>query len=324
MCKYTLTEDSIELFAIEVSVTYTPSGEDFNGDGIMDWKTSDEPKTAITKYCDLQQTDLFTSQSFRRYQAISTNKSFALEHENTDFVTIAYRDSADNITGTLKIMNQKETLDTKDVGPNALAVPYGIFRPTNDSARAILATITDTVHSNPLETPAAWQLAIKKYCAVDNATIGKINHAKLWTTTKGAPIVKYILKFYRDLKHAMPMLMAHRYYGDVFSRYRNTAGKSVVDYADEDNNIVAKPVPIMDASCIPEMFNSAFGAAGNFSGAGQFNYTHCIIDLNPDLTEYNDGLSAAQKVGAGQFPMQFTSGVPVNDDDQYKTSKIVL
>ena len=321
MGKYTLTEDSIELFAIEITVQYKSSGVDIDGDGTIDWNTA---STSITNYCDLQQTDLFTSQSFRKNENIADTKSFTLENENSDFVTIAYRDGADNITGTVKIMNQTETLSTKNPGSDSLAVPYGMLRPINSASEAVFATITDVVHSNPLETPVAWQLAIKKYCESDKASIGKINHVDLWTKARGAPIVKYVLKFYRDLKHAMPMLMSHRYYSDVFSRYRNTAGKSVVDYADEENNIIAKPVPIMDASCIPEVFNGAFGASGNFSGAGQFNYSHCVIDLNPDLTEYNDGLNADQKVVAGQFPMQFTSGVPVNDDDQYKTSKIVL
>lgn len=41
----------------------------------------------------------------------------------------------------------------------------------------------------------------------------------------------------------------------------------------------------MDVSKLKDLFKNSF--TGNFEGGKQFSYSHCIVDLNPNLAEYN-------------------------------------
>lgn len=77
------------------------------------------------------------------------------------------------------------------------------------------------------------------------------------------------------------------------------------------------------------MFRNSWNG-GNFEGSrNSFNYSHCIVDLNPNVEEYNSKVPSALadksefNLGNTQFPMSFASGVNVNVND-YKTSKLVL
>ena len=91
---------------------------------------------------------------------------------------------------------------------------------------------------------------------------------------------------------------------------------------------MAKAIPVMDVSLIKNLFESSFNS-GNFETSRQFSYSHCIVDLNPNVDEYNSKVPNALKnnsefmLGNTQFPMGFASGVNVNVND-YKTSKLVL
>ena len=142
----------------------------------------------------------------------------------------------------------------------------------------------------------------------------------------GIEIVKFIKKFYDNLKKAMPGLMSYRVQNEIFAQFTNKNNKSIVDYEDPENTIVAKAIPVMNVSGLKDLFAGSFNG-GNFEGGKQFMYSHCIVDLNPDLatynsnspTEYGDGFT----VKDGQFPMSFVSGVNVNVDE-YKTQKLVL
>ena len=97
----------------------------------------------------------------------------------------------------------------------------------------------------------------------------------------------------------------------------NLEGVSITDYTNETNNVIFKTLPVMDFSHTRDVFFRAFGD-GMFDSSKTFRYTHCVVDLNPDRSEYDDNLPA------GKFPMQFVNGVSVNESDEYKTSKIVL
>ena len=100
-----------------------------------------------------------------------------------------------------------------------------------------------------------------------------------------------------------------------------------MDY-DDENTVIAKAIPVMDISKLKDVFKYSF-SGGNFQSGKQFSYSHCIVDLNPNVSDYNSKVPEALKnepefnLGNTQFPMSFASGVNVNVDD-YKTSKLVL
>lgn len=127
----------------------------------------------------------------------------------------------------------------------------------------------------------------------------------------------------------MPGLMAYRYQNQIFGEFTNSANRSIIDYEDEENTVVAKAIPVMNIEKLEDIFSNSFNDSGNFSGGRKFEYSHCIVDLNPDIDEYNEKVSDNLKdkdgfmLGNTQFPMSFASGVNVNVDD-YKTSKLVL
>lgn len=106
----------------------------------------------------------------------------------------------------------------------------------------------------------------------------------------------------------------------MFSEYTNIYGKSLINYSDEENNIIAKAIPIMDVSNMKDIFYNTFSGA-NFEASRQFTYSHCIVDLDPDYDKYNYG--SPFPLDNGQFPMSFASDVNVNVDD-YKKTKLVL
>lgn len=58
--------------------------------------------------------------------------------------------------------------------------------------------------------------------------------------------VKFIKKFYDDMKLALPGLMAYRYQTQMFGECLNSLGKLINDYEDKENTIVAKAIPVMD------------------------------------------------------------------------------
>ena len=123
--------------------------------------------------------------------------------------------------------------------------------------------------------------------------------------------------------------MAYRYQNQIFGEFTNSANRSIIDYEDEENTVVAKAIPVMNIEKLEDIFSNSFNNSGNFSGSRKFEYSHCIVDLNPDIDEYNEKVSDNLKdkdgfmLGNTQFPMSFANGVNVNVDD-YKTSKLVL
>jgi len=241
---------------------------------------------------------------------------------------VDYNVQEDEPSGSLKIVVLDETLSNRpDQGlcpDNGGFQSNGITLDVQDKFRSLYWTITQT---NTSEFPVLWKRAINRFLVWK---YGNTNpHAwgtNIWNcqTPESRLVVKYAKEFYDTLKDAMPALMAYRYQNQILAQYTNSLGKSVVDYEDEENTIVAKALPIMDVEHLQDTFSTSF-KNGNFSGGKQFSYSHCIVDLNPDLNKYNKQGETRDEfnVQDTQFPMKFASGVNVNVDD-YKTSKLVL
>ena len=91
-----------------------------------------------------------------------------------------------------------------------------------------------------------------------------------------------------------------------------------MDY-DQSNNVTIRAIPIMNAKEMQATFNAAFNTDDFQQSSQSDGDSQCVIDLNPDIdAKDNKGLPE------GTFPMIFTSDVRVNEDNTYKTSKIVL
>lgn len=135
---------------------------------------------------------------------------------------------------------------------------------------------------------------------------------------KNSEVNAFVKEFYGDVGNAMPVLMASRFYNQIFSRMKNgiDEGKSVIDYSDPSNTVRFIPLPIMDFDEASSVFEQAFDTSQVGSGRS-FNKSHCVIDLNPTSSDYT-GFTDLTK-----FPMQFVNVSDVNVDE-YKKSKIVL
>lgn len=95
----------------------------------------------------------------------------------------------------------------------------------------------------------------------------------------------------------------------------NARGLQASNYGDEENTVIVKPIPIMETQYLQEIFSEAF-KDGNFNSGKEFQYSSCVIDLDPERE--------ALGIPDGKFPMTFTGDLSVNSGNQYKTSKIVL
>jgi hypothetical protein len=125
----------------------------------------------------------------------------------------------------------------------------------------------------------------------------------------------------------VPLLMARRFQNQMFDNIKNGLGLSVTDYLNPDNFVMMRAIPYLDVENIKNVFEDSFNVfdAGKIMQSGRFSYTHCVVDLNPDVNEYNEGVENKMlKLEADKFPVSFQNGVDVNADDTYKKSKIVL
>ena len=57
----------------------------------------------------------------------------------------------------------------------------------------------------------------------------------------------------------MPLMMSYRYYAHMFSKFDNASSMSVVDYDDEENTTIVKPIPIMNFTNMYDIFTASFG-----------------------------------------------------------------
>ena len=250
------------------------------------------------------------------------NDNYALTNEPTSFVTIDYHDGEGGpTTGSLKILTLADEFST-DRADIYIFADRKAKVPVN-TLRSVYWTINQT---NTKEFPVIWKLALHRLACKNHDSNPFTDGSKIWSgkTEESRIVVRFAREFYDNLRTAMPAMLAYRYQNQVFSEFTNSLGKSLVDYEDQENTIVAKAIPIMEVEYLKDVFYQAFNG-GNFEAGKQFSYSHCIVDLDPTLSDYNPDPEARPefKVKNGQFPMTFASGVNVNVDE-YKTRKLVL
>lgn len=343
-CLWNCTEESIEHIAIAMCQTTTTT------------ETETGTETATTSnissdYYVLLLEQLFSSLSSKmNYSALYSpgNRSsdsrvlnfpddnFVLTKPPTSCVTIDYHAKSDTegdigkTTGSLKIVVIDETIKSDRADVAIMADRGQLLKvQTQDIGREAYWTITQT---NTDEYPSVWGYAASRlsHAGRDEAPYSG-NGMKIWSceTPESRAVVRFAYEFYKRLQTAMPGLMAYRYQNQIFGEFTNSAKRSIIDYLDEENTVVAKAIPIMNVGGLEDVFTDSFGSSGNFSAGRKFQYSHCIVDLNPDIYEYNNKVPEDVKdkpgfmLGNTQFPMSFASGVNVNVDD-YKTSKLVL
>ena len=258
------------------------------------------------------------------------DNNFVLAKEPTSYITIDYHNSSGAWTGALKIVVIDEDVntdraDTAIFADNGGYGKDGVMIDVQNHFRCVYMVITQT---NTSAYPVVWNYLLNRlaHWVVSNKYDKKnpcSKGMKIWgcETEESRTVVRGVKELYNNLKAAMPGLMAYRYQNQIFSEFTNTMDKSIVDYKDSENTIVAKAVPIMDVNSLGDIFTK-FTFTMNFEAGRQFSYTHCIVDLNPDYDKYNQN-EPPFLLDDGQFPMSFANGVSVNVED-YKTSKLVL
>lgn len=266
--------------------------------------------------------------------------NFVLTKEPTSYVTIDYHNGEGGpVTGSLKIVVLDEPINKSD--PRSAIFPdtgglsdkgKGITIDVQTNYRSAYYTLTQT---NTIEYPVVWKYALhefaKWYCDNKSYSTNGSKSKRVWgcETPESIKVVRYVKTFYDNLKKAMPGLMAYRFQNEVFAKFTNHANKSIVDYDDPENTVIAKAIPVMKVSGLKDLFANSFNQSGNFEGGKQFTYSYCIVDLNPNISDYNSKVPSelADKsefnLGNTQFPMSFADGVNVNVDE-YKTKKLVL
>lgn len=217
--------------------------------------------------------------------------NFVLSKVPTDNVTIEYGYNTGDPenptwtrTGGLKIVTLNEKIAGAGYGGGDTIHADGdvLFKPQN-GASSIYWTITKT---DTIDYPIVWDYARCQYAAKEPPSSSK-NDIKVWdcSTEDSIEIVKFVRNFYMHLKQALPILMGYRYQKHVFGDYTNSLGKSLLDY-DEENTFVIKTIPVMNDDGLLEQFKISY-KGGNFQAGKQFSYSHCIVDLNPMISEYN-------------------------------------
>ena len=251
--------------------------------------------------------------------------NFILTKAPTSYITIDYHDEdTGKRTGSLKIVVLNEKIST-DRADTAIYADGGevIKLKAGDWRGALYWTITQT---NTKQFPTLWKWAVHMLSrhGRDGSPYGK--GPAIWgcDSDSSKAVVRFARKFYDDLQAATPGLMAYRYQNQIFAQYTNSLDNLVTDYENPENTIIAKTVPVMDVTALKDTFQNSWNG-GNFEAGRQFSYSHCIVDLDPTLSDYNTDPEARVEfqVKNGQFPMKFASGVNVNVDE-YKTRKLVL
>ena len=195
--------------------------------------------------------------------------NYVLTKEPTSYVTIDYHDGSvpeKPVTGSLKIvvLDEKVSIDRAD---NAIFADNGGFQgkgvwiKIQDTFNNVYHTITQTDTS---EMPVIWRSALHQFAEWKCGNTSNKGE-KVWgcESQESIAVVKHVKQLYDNLKKAMPGLMSYRFQNEIFSEFTNMNKKSVVDYSDEENTIIAKAIPIMEVTKIKDAFKSSF-KGGNF------------------------------------------------------------
>ena len=273
MCRYNLTYDNYELFGY---------GLDTKG------KTTDDIYRAPLKM-------VFSAESFTDIHGGSIFKN---EPEN--YITVSYKDSDENITGTLKVVViTGTTVQIDTAGTNSEQV---ITYNKSDTKAWKLIMVDNVFQPNWKPYPIAWRYGVRRISEVKGGDYS-IDKYPQWNEIK---VIKFVQDVYDNLKKALPLMMSCRFQKQLFDNIENRDGKSVSDYTDSKNTTIMKALPIMDSNKIVDVFNNSFNANQLFNGG--FSYDSAVLDISS---------------GEDEFPLSFENIADVNTDE-YKTAKLVL
>jgi len=273
---------------------------DWTWKGAFKWDYNQAPKGTDTTFSGLLDY-IYSSLSF------NLNGDSKDIYQPVDYVTVDYNGYGyDESGGVLKIV----TLDARNK-------PINTTKETLTSSRVAMASGKKIDDESVLaellyptknkKYPDYWRDAIIAK-ALDSSVSRKSGNDQYWQNNYGK-----IYDFYVNLKKAMPLMMAYRWHSQILSNLTDSKGRLVTDYEDEENTLAMKVLPIMDFEGSNVIFSNSF-KNGQFQAGKQFQFTHCIVDLNP--TASSDDIT-------GKFPMKFASNISVNQNE-YKTSKMVL
>lgn len=324
MCKWNLTQDSIEQVGIVFNARYSQVEED----GQTVWRHHSTRKDVVeSKYQYAELTEILSSESICIRRDWTRRNSHIWTTTPIDYVTITYERDG-HTTGSLKIvvMNEGYQFTTSGQCTGSAMVPVMNYI-MNMAAKELRSTLIDITTTNWQDYPFTWDRAIAKKAS--SAGEPGVSSETNW---KESGNIDAVYKLYQNIEKAMPLLLSYRYYSEIFSLYSNGRKFSLVDYDNDENVVIAKPLPVMNASNLYEIFSSSFAQGGNFNTGKTFLYTHCVIDLDPETQIGKDGQVKYAKYptlpvapeGQFKFPMKFMSGVSVNNNNEYKTSKLVL
>ena len=266
VCKFTLNENSVELIGVTIVQNRGESGTEFKS-GYMS-----------SSYHAALMSSIISGKSLAVQYSKWTNYSYAWTSSPYDFVTITYRDSNGNPTGTLKVITHpNKFVNSSKAGVKAKQVLVdGGYILSSYKVRSAL------FNQNPnIDIPQYWVDAIKYHAYKTYRPAWSVNRISTGKSMFSNPaIVRFVKKFYDSLKKALPLMLGYRYQSQILSKFVNKDGMSVVDYENENNNVVMKSIPVMDASDLNNVFNASF-QGGNFRSGKKFPYDHCVVDLNP-------------------------------------------
>lgn len=318
ICRYGLDEQNMELIPLFLIDSYVPESEEDTE--YTKYKTSAlcsdyyvclitylcSGKSAISRFTEMGKRVSSNAFGYGRSTLVYSlpDDNFVLTKAPTDYVTIEYGynnpDSEEHEwtrTGGLKIVTLNENIKAGDkyTGGDQVRADGDVMLDVQDDANSVYSAITRT---DTIEYPMVWDDARRSYVHrwyvvnypdSDKRPQPSDKYIKFWNceSADSIAIVKFVKEFYTHIKKAMPVLMGHRYQKYIFGDFTNSLDKSVLDYDDEENTFVIKTLPVMNDEGLEELFRSAFKNSGNFQAGKQFSYSHCIVDLNPDIYEYN-------------------------------------
>lgn len=323
-CRKGLNMTNADMYIIESKVNGIDSF--FNADGVFS-----VDKSNINDITDNVIDSLLSPEGIRKdndtYYTLTFGDfrnrfTFSEEFVLDDYTTITYAGG-----GILKIISYT----TREGKPAFNKLHFAADGSDDDwNGRLNVETVWDVIKdTSGYAYPSKWKhamgaIAEKAYTKTQYVSSKKPAYKKIVTQAKNIctndTVKAYINSMYNSLSYAVPAAMAARYYEQIFKNLKNNCGGGlkVTDYSNEDNCVLFMALPVMDFTGLELVFENSFSAIGNLLSTG-FSYKYCVVDLL-------QADSYADKPGlvAGQFPMKFTSGIKVNNDNTYKTTKLVL
>jgi hypothetical protein len=237
-------------------------------------------------------------------------------------ITLDYKDENNALTGSFKVMclpyecTYVESTSTKAPTAKQLIVPSGasnVYNINQDGSRRVWNDLIGKTSPSNIY-PEFLMRGLR--CSLRGVTVSNNIKDQLRAFWGDSAVVKWTYDLYKSFAKTIPIMMAYRFYDQIFSKYTSWDGKNVVNYTDDDLITRCMCVPINNVDNMDDLFETSFNTIGNLdTGNNQFAYDSCVIDLDPSY--------AGQGFKPSKFPMSFGNIKQVNSDE-YKTSKLVL